>query len=76
MDTAKLPTHLHELYPLDSVPLEEIPVEGEEDFYTLNKIVDRIIQKLEDVGNFFHSLRSLNVFKRITREKYFPHKFA
>ena len=52
MDTAHLPARLHELYPLDLVPLEEVPQEGEEDFYVLNKVADRIIQKLEEVGGF------------------------
>jgi hypothetical protein len=50
MNTAKLPTRLHALYPLDCVPLEEIPQDGEEDFYVLNQIADRIIQKLDNVG--------------------------
>jgi len=32
---AKLPSRLHELYPLD-LPLKEIPQDGEEDFDVLN----------------------------------------
>jgi len=52
MDTAKLPSRLHELYPLDLIPLEGIPQDGEEDFFILNKIADRIIRKLDNVGNF------------------------
>jgi hypothetical protein len=56
MNTSYLPARLHELYPLDIIPLEEIPQEGEEDFYVLDKIADRIIQRLEDVGLAnFHS---------------------
>jgi hypothetical protein len=49
MDTAKLPARLHELYPLDYAPLDELPQDGEEDFYQLGKVADRIIQRLEQV---------------------------
>jgi hypothetical protein len=48
MDTANLPARLHEFYPLDSVPLD-LPQKGEEDFDALNKVSDRIINKLEQV---------------------------
>jgi hypothetical protein len=49
MDTANLPARLHEFYPLDSVPLDQLPQEGEEDFDSLNNVSDRIIHKLEQV---------------------------
>jgi hypothetical protein len=75
MDTEKLPARLHELYPVDSVPLHEIPRDGEEDFYLLDRVADRILQKLNLVGIFFYSpLPSLKFFSRSTQEIISPHK--
>lgn len=76
MDTAKLPTRLHELYPIDFLPMEGLPVDGEEDFYVLDKISDRIIKKLDDVGVFvthrFLDASLINFFLKEYTRKLFP----
>jgi hypothetical protein len=74
MDTARLPTRLHELYPHDLVPVDDLPQEGEEDYYFLHKVADRIIKKLDDVSGLHFSLVafSLKHFARNTLKKYFP----
>ena len=76
MDTAKLPTRLHEFYPIDIFPMEGLPQDGEEDFYVLDKISDRIIQRLEDVRVFLLtaslSLPSLHFFLKEYTRKIFP----
>lgn len=49
--------HLHELYPLELVQLEDfIPQDGEEDFIVLNEVAERIIQKLDSVREFNFNL--------------------
>ena len=59
MDTAKLPTRLHELYPLDCVPLE-LPQNEEDDFYQLEKVAEHIIQRLKHVWQLKFSTRFLH----------------
>ena len=76
VDTAKLPTRLHELYPIDFLPMEGLPLNEEEDFYALDKISDRIIKKLEDVGVFLLAASFINIFSRNIREIYFLHKWS
>jgi hypothetical protein len=62
MNTAKLPARLHEFYPLDTVPLDELPCEGEVDFNSLSNISNRIIHKLEQVNfGFLECLPSLSM---------------
>lgn len=45
MNTANLPSRLHEFYPVD-IPPFGLPVEGEEDYDSLDAVSDRIIKKL------------------------------
>jgi hypothetical protein len=72
MDTARLPARLHELYPLDLVPIEGVPQGGEEDYIVLNEVADRIIRVLESVRGYFYSvIFTKGVSKDYTR-KIFP----
>jgi hypothetical protein len=49
MNTANLPSRLHEFYPVD-IPPFGMPVEGEEDYDSLDAVSDRIIKKLSLVS--------------------------
>jgi len=56
--------------------MEGLPLNEEEDFYALDKISDRIIKKLEDVGVFLLAASFINIFSRNIREIYFLHKWS
>ena len=73
MDTARLPTRLHEFYPLDLVPTNEIPQDGEEDFHVLHNVADCIIAKLKNVSSIiqFSQVFSLKDFARTTKKIFF-----